>query len=101
MAKKSIIAREAKRRRLVGAYAQKRAEVKSRVTNPDLTQEEQFQAMLELQKFPRDSSPVRGRNRCGLTGRSRGYYRKFGLGRNKLREVIMSGGAPGVVKSSW
>jgi len=96
-----MIGRESKRQKLVELYAEKRAEVKSRVTNPELGMEEQFQAMLELQKFPRDSSPSRGRNRCGLTGRSRGYYRKFGLSRNKLREVIMRGEAPGVVKSSW
>lgn len=101
MAKKSIVAREEKRRKLVEAFAEKRKEVKTRVTDPTLSGEEQFQAMLELQKFPRDSSPSRGRNRCALTGRSRGYYRKFGLSRNKLREIIMRGEAPGVVKSSW
>ncbi len=101
MAKKSMIARESKRRKLVELYAKRRTEVKSRIINPELSMEEQFQAMLELQKFPRDSSPSRGRNRCGLTGRSRGYYRKFGLSRSKLREVIMRGEAPGVVKSSW
>ncbi|MYB35644.1 MAG: 30S ribosomal protein S14 [Gammaproteobacteria bacterium] len=101
MAKKSMIAREVKRRKLVEAHADKRNGVKARVTNPELNMEEQFQAMLDLQKFPRDSSPSRGRNRCGITGRSRGYYRKFGLSRNKLREVIMRGEAPGVVKSSW
>ena len=101
MAKKSMIAREVKRRKLVETHVDKRNEVKARVTNPELSMEEQFQAMLDLQKFPRDSSPARGRNRCGLTGRSRGYYRKFGLSRNKLREIIMRGEAPGVVKSSW
>lgn len=101
MAKKSMIAREVKRRKLVEAYAVRRNEVKARVADPKLGVEEQFQAMLDLQKFPRDSSPSRGRNRCGITGRSRGYYRKFGLSRNKLREVIMRGEAPGVVKSSW
>jgi len=101
MAKKSMIAREVKRRKLVEVYSDRQSEVKSRVINPELGMEEQFQAMLDLQKFPRDSNPSRGRNRCGLTGRSRGYYRKFGLSRNKLREVIMRGEAPGVVKSSW
>lgn len=101
MAKKSIIVREKKRRKLAEMHAEKRREIKGRVTNPELGMEEQFQAMLDLQKLPRDSSPSRGRNRCVLTGRSRGYYRKFGLGRNKLREVIMRGEAPGVVKSSW
>ncbi|MCY4149440.1 MAG: 30S ribosomal protein S14 [Gammaproteobacteria bacterium] len=101
MAKKSMIAREEKRRKLVEACADKRNEVKSRVTNAELSVEERFQAMLDLQKFPRDASSSRVRNRCALTGRSRGYYRKFGLGRNKLREVIMRGEAPGVVKSSW
>lgn len=101
MAKKSMIAREVKRKKLVQAYAARREELSKRVKNSQDGGEDQFQAMLELQKLPRDSSSVRRRNRCILTGRPRGYFRKFGLCRNKLREVIMQGEAPGVVKSSW
>ncbi len=101
MAKKSMIAREAKRERLVKAYADRRTELTKIIVDPQASGEEQFQAMLDLQKLPRDSSPVRRRNRCLLTGRPRGYFRKFGLCRIKLREVVMRGEAPGVVKSSW
>ena len=82
-------------------YADKRAQLTDKISNPETSATEQFQAMLDLQKLPRDSSPIRKRNRCTLTGRPRGNYRKFGLCRNKLREVIMRGEAPGVVKSSW
>ncbi len=101
MAKKSMVAREVKRRKLIDAHAVKRQKLTSRVKDRETSAEDQFQAMLDLQKLPRDSSPGRRRNRCELTGRSRGYFRKFGLCRNKLREVIMRGEAPGVVKSSW
>ena len=101
MAKKSMIAREVKREKLVRTYAAKRKELNRIITNPESSADEQFQAMLDLQKLPRDSSASRKRNRCVVTGRPRGYFRKFGLCRNKLREVIMRGEAPGVVKSSW
>jgi small subunit ribosomal protein S14 len=101
MAKKSMIAREVKRAETAARYAQKRAEIKARVRDPNLSIEERRAALLELQKLPRDASPTRQRNRCGLTGRPRGYYRKFGLSRNKLREVVMRGEAPGVTKASW
>ena len=101
MAKKSMIAREVKRQRMVKRYAARRKELKQRVIDPSLTLEEKMEAMMNLQKMPRDGSPCRLRNRCGLTGRPRGYYRRFGLGRNKLREVIMLGEAPGVTKASW
>ncbi len=101
MAKKSMVAREMKRKKLVNAHAVKRQELAGRVRDRQTGAEDQFQAMLDLQKLPRDSSPGRKRNRCELTGRSRGYFRRFGLCRNKLREVIMRGEAPGVVKSSW
>ena len=101
MAKKSMIAREAKRTRLVNKLASKRAELARIISHPDTSADDQWQAMTELQKLPRDSSKSRRRNRCNLTGRPHGYYRKFGLCRNKLREVIMRGEAPGVVKSSW
>ena len=101
MAKKSMIAREVKREKLVRAHAEKRAELKAIITDPEASADDQFNAMLALQKLPRDSSRSRQRNRCAVTGRPRGYFRKFGLARNKLREVIMRGEAPGVVKSSW
>lgn len=101
MAKKSMLAREVKRQKLAKRYAQKRAELKARVIDPELSREEKMEAMLLLQKLPRDSNPNRQRNRCGLTGRPRGFYRRFGLGRNKLREVIMKGEAPGASKASW
>jgi len=101
MAKKSMVAREVKRKKLIDAHAEKRQVLSNRVKDRQTSAEDQFQAMLDLQKLPRDSSPGRKRNRCELTGRSRGYFRKFGLCRNKLREVIMRGEAPGVVKSSW
>lgn len=96
-----MVAREVKRRKLIDAHAAKRQELANRVRDRQTSAEDQFQAMLDLQKLPRDSSLGRRRNRCELTGRSRGYFRKFGLCRNKLREVIMRGEAPGVVKSSW
>lgn len=101
MAKKSIIARETKREILIQRYSATRAELKKRISDLTLTEEERWESMLSLQKLPRDSSRCRSRNRCAVTGRSRGYYRKFGLSRSKLREVIMRGEAPGVVKASW
>ena len=101
MAKKSMIAREKRRTHLADKYRERRMELRRRMADENLSTEERWQAMLDLQKFPRDSSAIRGRNRCGLSGRPRGYYRKFGLSRNKLREVCMKGEAPGVVKASW
>lgn len=101
MAKKSILAREVKRERMAQKYAERRAALKKRVIEPGLSLEERMEATMQLQKLPRDGSRCRQRNRCGLTGRPRGYYRRFGLGRNKLREIIMQGEAPGVTKSSW
>lgn len=101
MAKKSMIARDAKRARTVAKYAEKRAELKARIKDSNLAQEERFLAVQELQKLPRDSSPARMRNRCRVTGRPRGYYRKFGLARNKLREAAMNGEIPGLTLSSW
>ncbi len=101
MAKKSVVARQHKREHLVAKYAERRKELKIRVSDESLTYEERWEAMMALQKLPRDSSYARLRNRCALTGRPRGYYRKFGLGRNKLRDVVMRGDAPGVVKASW
>jgi len=101
MAKKSMIAKERKRSRLEAKYRKRRDDLRKRVTDESLSHEDRFQAMLELQKLPRNSSRVRHRNRCVLTGRPRGVYRKFGVCRNKLREIFMAGEAPGVVKSSW
>lgn len=101
MAKKSMIARERKRAETVAKYAARRRELKARIRDPKATMEERFTAVQELQRLPRDASPVRLRNRCEATGRPRGYYRKFGLARNKLREAAMRGEIPGLVKSSW
>ena len=101
MAKKSMIARDVQRAKLVGKYATKRAELKVIIANPDADFEEKQAAIFALSKLPRDSSPARGRNRCRQTGRPRGYYRKFGLARNKLREAAMRGDIPGLRKASW
>jgi small subunit ribosomal protein S14 len=101
MAKTSLINRNEKRRKAVKKYAGRRAELTAIANNPKLAQEERYEARLKLQKLPRDSSPVRVRNRCAMTGRPRGTYRKFGLARNKLREIAMRGEIPGVVKASW
>jgi small subunit ribosomal protein S14 len=101
MAKVSMINREKKRTKLVGKYVKKRAELKAIVADPEVGFEEKQEAMFALQKLPRDSSPVRQRNRCQITGRPRGFYRKFGLSRNKLREATMRGDVPGLRKASW
>lgn len=101
MAKKSIIVREKKRIEMVKKYQQKRLELKEIIRNPKTTDEDRINAQLQLQKMPRNSSASRVRNRCALTGRPHGFYRKFGLGRNKLRESTMRGDVPGVVKASW
>lgn len=101
MAKKSMIAREKKRAKTVARYARKRAEIKARASDVNLSDEERWEAQMQLQALPRNASPVRMVNRCNLTGRPKGFYRKFGLGRNKLRELAMQGYVPGVVKSSW
>jgi small subunit ribosomal protein S14 len=101
MAKKSMIAREKKRQRVVAKYAAKRAELKAIISNPDVVDEEQWNALVALQKLPRDASPIRMRRRCEITGRPHGVYRKFGMCRNKLREHAMKGDIPGLVKGSW
>ena len=101
MAKTSLINRNEKRRRQVKKHAAKRAELMAIANNPKVAQEERYEARLKLQKLPRDSSPVRVRNRCAMTGRPRGTFRKFGLARNKLREIAMRGEIPGVIKASW
>ena len=101
MAKKSAIERNKKRQRLVKKYAAKRAELKAVIDNRDAPMEERFAAVLKLSELPRNSAQNRVKNRCALTGRPRGYFRKFDLCRNKLRELASSGELPGVTKSSW
>jgi small subunit ribosomal protein S14 len=101
MAKLAVINREAKRARLVRKYAAKRAALKAKVKDPKSSTEERAEAQRKLQSLPRNSSAVRLRNRCQATGRPHGYYRKFGLARNKLREAAMRGDVPGLVKASW
>ena len=101
MAKVSMINREKRRTKLVAKYASKRTDLKAIISNPEVGFEEKQEAMFALQKLPRDSSPARQRNRCQITGRPRGFYRKFGLSRNKLREATMRGDVPGLRKASW
>lgn len=101
MAKKSMLEREVKRAKIVARYAAKRAELKRVIASPNSSDDERQAAVLALQKQPRDASASRLRSRCSITGRSRGFYRKFGLGRNKLREETMSGNIPGLRKASW
>ena len=101
MAKKSMLARDAKRLKTVQRFAARRAELKRIIASPSSSDEEREAAMVKLKKQPRDASPSRMRNRCAITGRPNGVYRKFGLGRNKLREQTMDGNIPGVRKASW
>ncbi|MCW8907937.1 MAG: 30S ribosomal protein S14 [Sedimenticola sp.] len=101
MAKKSMIAREEKRAKIVAKYAAKRRELKAVINNPESSPEQVDEAVIKLQKMPRDASRARQRNRCQITGRPHGVYRKFGLCRNKLREAAMRGDVPGLVKASW
>jgi small subunit ribosomal protein S14 len=101
MAKQSLINREEKRRRMVKKYAAKRAELNAVIDDVKRSDEERMDARLKLQALPRDASPCRLRNRCSLTGRPRGVFRKFGLCRNKIREIAMRGEIPGVIKASW
>lgn len=101
MAKKSMIAREVKRSKLNAKYAAKRAELKATILSPESSDEQVWNAQLDLQKLPRDSSASRRQRRCRITGRPHAVYRKFGLCRNKLREAAMRGDVPGLVKASW
>lgn len=101
MAKKSMVAREKKRARMVAKYAGKRAALKAVLSDANASDEEKWDAQIALQKLPRDASPVRQQRRCQVTGRPHGVYRKFGLCRNKLREAAMRGDVPGLVKASW
>ena len=101
MAKTSMVNRDIKRKKLVKKFAAKRASLKATIASTSASYEDKMEAVVKLQKLPRDSSPARQRNRCALTGRSRGVYSKFGLGRNKLREATMRGDVPGLRKASW
>jgi len=101
MAKVSMINRERKRAKLVSKYAAKREALKAQIIDENLPVEERMAAVVKLQKLPRDSSPARIRNRCRITGRPHGVYRKFGMSRNKLRKAAMRGDVPGLVKASW
>ena len=101
MAKLSIKQREVKREQLVAKFAKKYAELKAIIDDANKSDEERYAARLQLQKLPRNANPTRLRNRCELTGRPRGTFRKFGLARNKIRELAFKGDIPGVVKASW
>ncbi len=101
MAKLSLIQREKKREQLVAKFAKKHAELSAVANDAKRSDEERYAARLQLQKLPRNSYPTRLRNRCELTGRPRGTFRQFGLGRNKIRELAFKGDIPGVVKASW
>jgi small subunit ribosomal protein S14 len=101
MAKLSVIQRQEKREKLVAKFAKKYAELKAVSNDAKLSDEERYAARLELQKLPRNANPTRLRNRCALTGRGRGTFRMFGLGRNKIRELAFKGDIPGMVKASW
>ena len=101
MAKLSLINREKKREALVAKFAAKRAELNAAINNQALSEEERYDARLKLQALPRNANPTRLRNRCQLTGRPRGVYSRFGLGRSKLRDFVMRGEVPGMTKASW
>ena len=101
MAKTSMIEREKRRERTADKYAKKRAALKAVIKDPKTSDEARFTAVEKLNALPRDASPTRLRNRCALTGRPHGYYRKFGLSRTKLRETMMRGEIPGLTKASW
>ena len=101
MAKLSVINRQQKREETVKQFAPKRAALKAIINDQSISEEDRYQARLKLQALPRNASPTRLRNRCAITGRPRGTYSKFGLGRSKLREIAMRGEVPGMVKASW
>ena len=101
MAKLSLINRDQKRRALVKKFAKKREALEAIMNNSKASEEVRYAARLKIQQLPRNANPTRLRNRCALTGRPRGFFRKFGLGRNKVREFAMRGEVPGIVKASW
>lgn len=96
-----MVEREKKRAKTAAKFAAKRTQLKAVINNRETSDEERWEAQQQLQKLPRNASPVRKQRRCGLTGRPHGVYRKFGLARNKLREAAMRGDVPGLVKASW
>jgi small subunit ribosomal protein S14 len=101
VAKLALIEREKKRARLVAKFAAKRETLKAIVEDQSKSDEERYEARLELQQLPRNANPTRQRNRCAITGRPRGTFRKFGLARNKIREIAFRGEIPGLTKASW
>jgi len=101
VAKLSLINRDTKRAKLVEKYASKRLALKAIIDDMSKSDEERYEARLKLQQLPRNSNPTRQRSRCAITGRPRGVFRKFGLARNKLRELAMKGEIPGITKASW
>ena len=101
MAKLAVINRQARREAMVRKYAEKRKQLRAIIDDPKATEEARDEARSKIAAMPRDSSPVRLRNRCGITGRPRGTFRKFGLARNKIREIAMRGEIPGMIKASW
>ena len=101
MSKLALINRNEKRKKLVAKFAKKRDALQAIIDDPKASDETRYEARLKIQALPRNANKTRLRNRCALTGRPRGVYRKFGLGRNKLREFAMRGEIPGVVKASW
>jgi small subunit ribosomal protein S14 len=101
MAKRCMIVKEGNRTQLIKKYAERRAALRKIIRDQNVSLDEKMAAQQKMQKLPRDSNPTRSRNRCLLTGRPRGVYRRFGLGRNKLRELVMSGQIPGITKASW
>jgi small subunit ribosomal protein S14 len=101
VAKLALIEREKKRAKLVAKYAAKRANLKAIIDDQEKSEEERYLARLELQQLPRNANPTRQRNRCAITGRPRGTFRKFGLARNKIREIAFKGEIPGLTKASW
>jgi small subunit ribosomal protein S14 len=101
VAKLALIEREKKRAKLVAKYAEKRAALKAIIDDQAKSEEERYEARLELQQLPRNANPTRQRNRCAITGRPRGTFRKFGLARNKIREIAFKGEIPGLTKASW
>jgi len=101
MAKTAVVNRDKKRRKTVRKYAARRKDLLEIINNQRFSQEDRYTARLKMQQLPRDASPVRLRNRCALTGRPRGVYKKFGLGRAKLRDIALRGEIPGVIKASW
>lgn len=101
MARLSILIRNKRRKELTTKYAARRTELREKIASPKTSDEDRHAAVVALQKLPRDSAQTRQRNRCGMTGRSRGYYRKFGLSRSELRKLMMKGEVPGVLKASW